>query len=129
MKRYSLVFLLATVVVSGACRSAAFSKGGRDSARSAETQRELIYFVGDASPDGGMLEGVEVSMVTRSGHLLPLGRTDEAGAIKLSKRELSDGVVLLFARPWYFDGAWRIEKSKLAVADELYIRLAPFSVR
>lgn len=91
---------------------------------------DLVYFVGDSRLDGeGMLEGVEVWMVNNSGQVHQLGKTDGGGAIRLRKAELAEGVVVGFSREWYFDGAWRVDLKELRDFDELFITLAPFSLR
>jgi len=76
-----------------------------------------------------MLEHVRVWMVTRKGELVWLGDTDVFGSIGVAKARLKEGVVVGFASEGYFDGAWRIDGKTLRDFDELYIRLAPFSVR
>jgi hypothetical protein len=112
-------------------KSTALLTAGKPDPREAQALGgELVYFVGDSRLDGeGMLEGVDVWMVDKSGDLRQLGETNSLGSIRLSKAELASGLVIGFSREWYFDGAWRVDVQKLQDFDELFITLAPFSLR
>lgn len=91
---------------------------------------QLSFFVADSLMDGqGMLEGVEVRMITKKGEVVSVGKTNPSGVIAVEKAVLEKGVFLIFSLEGFFNGAWEIKPATVRKAKERYLKLARFAVR
>lgn len=128
------LFLLAVLLF---CASCAASKSPAPEVMSdmkaegsSSLSGQLSFFVADSMMDGqGMLEGVEVRMITKRGEIVPVGKTNPSGVIAVEKSLLEKGVFLIFSLEGFFNGAWEIKPATVRRAQERYLKLARFAVR
>ncbi len=127
MKRPTWIGLVSVLFV--ACISALLGCGSVGSGAgegALDSNNSVTFFVGDADPDGSMLEGVNAWIVTNSGDIVLGGKTDVFGSVALSRRELEQARLVGFSAEGFFHGVFWIEE--LAGFRERYIRLARFAV-
>lgn len=125
-----VLFLLA--LVSGCAASVGVVAPSSRSAQAqiAELSGQIRFVVAHGGLEGGpALEHVLVTIVTTDGRFEDIGTTSAGGAIEIERRRLAKGVVLLFSREWYFEGAWRIRFETLRDFDERFFTLAPIALQ
>jgi hypothetical protein len=99
-----------------------FSCAHVDSSPSTSDLLVIVYRADTHEP----ISDVFATVISDSGQVIDVGKTDYYGHVYVSKKLIEDAVAILFCRERFFCGAFSMDRTNLMDYEEVIIHIAPF---